>query len=100
LAKGVVRPPPNCQPKKNNNKKKKKKKKEKMGLGFWGGRTTPNGLGVVRPPQNAKIINFLKKKIEKWTTPQGPLTYFSVFFFFFFFGLLGWLDHPLGHGGG
>jgi hypothetical protein len=33
-------------------------------------------------------------------TPKSPKPILTYFSFFFFFGLLVWLDHPLGHGGG
>jgi hypothetical protein len=69
MAKGVVRPPPNCE-KKNAN--------EKWVGGFWGWSDRPQGLGVA-------LSTLISAVGGGPATPKSPQPIFPPFFFFFFF---------------
>jgi hypothetical protein len=59
-------------------------------------------MGVAGPPPRAWGWLRTPPTGRRWWLRPPPCeqTHFFIFFFFFFFGLLGWPDHPQGHGGG
>jgi hypothetical protein len=78
-------------------KKKKKKKKEKWVLAFGGGRTTPKGLGWLRPPPYGRYGVAEATPWPKMGWSGHPIFWarggsnhpdFFLFFFFFFFNFL------------
>jgi hypothetical protein len=73
--------------------KKKKKKKTKWVCAVGGGRTTPKGLGWLRPPPTTT-----PRPLGVVRPPPTAQTHFV--FFFFSWWLSGWPDHPQRPGGG
>jgi hypothetical protein len=69
-------------------KKKKKKKKTKWVCAVGGGRTTPKGLGWLRPPPTTT-----PRPLGVVRPPPTAQTHFVFFFFFFSWWLSGWPDH-------
>jgi hypothetical protein len=100
----VVEPPPwprgwSDHPQKPKKKKKQNKtKKQSMGFGL---------LGVAGPPPRAwggfdPYCHSRPEQVprEHHLVARPVLRAGAASFFFFFLGFWGWLDHPLGHGGG
>jgi hypothetical protein len=73
----------------------KKKKKTKWVCAVGGGRTTPKGLGWLRPPPTTTPRPLCGCGRRGWLSAQ---THFV--FFFFSWWLSGWPDHPQRPGGG
>jgi hypothetical protein len=100
---GWPKPPP-CPWGWSGHPKKKKKKTKKWVCWTWGWPDHPQGHGGGRSHHLRPGRGCPKPPLgpRGWSGhPHVQQTHFFVFFFFFFFlGLLGWPDHPQGHGGG
>jgi hypothetical protein len=80
-------------PKATKKKKKRKKKKMKWVCAVGGGRTTPKGLGWLRPPSTTT-----PRPLGVVRPPPMAQTHFVFFFFFFLGGFRGGRTTPKGLG--